>query len=699
MFGRWLAFVKRYLGGVGAAAVVLVLVSLGSLESIEYWSLERFFEIRGARQPTTPIVIVSIDESSVIELNEQWPFPRAMHAQLIQTLASAKPLAIGVDLIFDVPSRRGAEDDEALGAAVARAGNVVLGSAPQIDRQARYDRVDANLPLPVIRRGAAGVGPVNLDTERDDHVRRAPLRVFVPPRYELAFDAQIHQRLKAVGVAVAPLPDRDEILVNFNGPPRTFPWVSYSQVLKGEVPAEYFHDKVVLIGPTSKLMHDIFPTAFARGDDQMPGVEIHANVVETYVRGNYVREVPVVVSTVLAVVAALLGAALVVRLQAGRAFLTAALLWFVLAVFAYVGFLYFDVWMRGMAGTLALGLGYGVTVVENFVREQREKRRLSQFFSPEVLREVVRHRDDNSLGSTRRLVTVLFSDIRGFTTLSERLEPEQVAEMLREYLTEMTEIVFKHGGTVDKYIGDCVMALYNVPFPDPDHAAKAVRTGLEFQEKTLEVSKRWEEKLGVRIRNGVGINTGEAVVGTLGSRQRLEYTAIGDTINLGARLESITKDYHVGIIISEDTHKLLKGEFMTRELGEVLVKGKSQPVKIFAVLPGSLRKHPRVALEAAATLVMAGGAGTCTVTTRDISEGGVALAGVPDEWKVGTKVEIRCEGGLLPTPLTAEGVVAWRRDDQAGVTFTELPAETAPVVAEYIARQGRREVAAPPPVC
>src|SRR5213592_3381269 len=137
------------------------------------------------------------------------------------------------------------------------------------------------------------------------------------------------------------------------------------------------------------------------------------------------------------------------------------------------------------------------------------------------------------------------------------------------------------------------MALYNVPLEDPEHAVKAVRTALEFQERTLAVSKRWEEKLGIAIRNGVGINTGEAVVGTLGSRQLLQYTAIGDTINLGARLESITKDYKTNIIISESTYVLVKGQFVTKELGDVTVKGKSQPVKIYAVLPDNIREHPR----------------------------------------------------------------------------------------------------------
>ncbi|MBI4636889.1 MAG: CHASE2 domain-containing protein [Candidatus Rokubacteria bacterium] len=674
---------RKLLGGIGAAIVIVTLVLLGSLETMELASLSLLFEVRGPRAPQAPIVIVTIDEDSFDELDLPWPFPRALHGQLIELIRAGNPLVIGIDLIFPEPSARGPGDDEALGGAVARAGNVVLGAARTVVSESFYTKVDLNVPLPVIRRGAAGVAPVNLLVDYDGHVRRAPPRLQVGEEAMLGFDAQLHRLATAAGLPGAPLPAAKDILINYRGGPRTYPWVPYHRVVQGEVPPEAFAGKIVLVGPTSPVLHDVFSTPFARGGD-MPGVEIHANVLETYLRGNPVREIPPWVSTTVAVIAGLVGAWLVVQLHAFRALLAAVLLWVALTAGAYAGFALWDVWMRGMAGTLALVLGYGATVVENFIREQREKRRLSQFFSPSVLREVVRHREGVSLGSTRRILTVLFSDIRGFTSISERLQPEEVAEMLGEYLTEMTEIVFRHGGTVDKYIGDCVMALYNVPFEDPEHAKNAVRTGLEFQERTLAVSARWEAKLGIKIRNGVGINTGEAVVGTLGSRQRLEYTAIGDTVNLAARLESITKDYGTSIIISEFTWEYVRNDFMTRELGEVTVKGKTRPVKIYAVLPGNIRKYPRASLDAAATVTVLGGGRACAVRTRDISEGGVALLGVPDDLPIGSKVEMRCEGGELPNPVVAEGTIVWRRGDLAGLAFTSLEPDAAPVVVEYV---------------
>jgi adenylate cyclase len=396
--------------------------------------------------------------------------------------------------------------------------------------------------------------------------------------------------------------------------------------------------------------------------------------------------VPKAAALGLAIVAALVGSVLVVRLRAFRALIATAGLLVLGFLLAYAGFRMADVWLRGVACAFALTLGYGATVVESFVSAQLYKRRLSPFFSPDVLRALVRARDVQSLGPRRRVVTVLFSDIRGFTSISERLQPEQVEEMLGEYLTEMTQIVFKHRGSVDKYMGDGIMALYNAPFDDPEHALNAIRTGLEFQERALAVSARWQARLGVPIRIGVGINTGEMLVGTLGSRQRFEYTALGDHVNLGSRLESTTKDYEASIIISEYTYEHVKGRFPTRELGDVTVKGKSQPVKIYGVVPASVRRHPRAPLDAAATLTTVGDGRVCRVRTTDISEGGVALRGVPPDWEVGCKFAIRVDGGALPRRIVAEGAIVSRRGDAAGVQFTTLDAGSASVVADYVAR-------------
>jgi len=676
---------RKHLAGILAGVAVVVLVQFGLLDNLEYWAFDQLFEWRGPREPTLPAVIVTIDESTFSELNEQWPFPRATHGQLITKIAEGRPRAIGVDIIFDTPSSRGPADDEALGAAVARAGNVVLAAALQEDVQPFYRRTTLNAPIPVVRRGAAGVATITVPRDDDGQVRRVALWSSLEGERVIPLDVQLHALLARAGVRVAPLPDVQSVLINFRGGPggHTYPWVSYYRVVRGEIPREFWKDKVVLVGPTSPVFHDLFTTAFARGGD-MPGIEIHANALETLVRGNPIREAPRPLSTALAVVAGLVGCALVVRLRAFRAFLAAAGLWILLTLVAFGAFAVLDVWLQAMAATVALVLGYGGTVTEHFVREQRERRQLSRFFSPAVVREVVRLKDEGSLTTSRRLVTVLFSDIRGFTSLSEQLQPEQVEEMLREYLTEMTEIVYKHKGVVDKYIGDCVMALYNAPFDDPAHAFKAVLTALELQERTRTVSKRWEDKLGIAIRTGVGINTGEAVVGTLGSRQLLQYTAIGDAINLGARLESLTKDYKANIIISETTYALVRNQFVTRELGEVTVKGKTQPVKIYAVLPDSIRKHPRTSLAVAATLSIPGEGRTCRVTTRDISEGGMALTGVPEEWVKGQRVQLRCEGGALPNAIVAEAVIAWRDGDEVGVTFVALDPDSVPALAAYL---------------
>jgi adenylate cyclase len=687
--------VVKLLGGIGAAALIVALAISGRLEPVENWSLDRvLFEfVRGPRPPVTPVVIVTLDESSIDELaaeDVQWPFPRAMHAELIDKISAGSPLAIAFDIFFDTPSSRGAADDDALGRAIARAGNVILGAAgthddQPVDSRFGYTRHASNLPIPVIRRGAAAVGTVNLiDDPSDGHLRRAPLAaVNAGDQPVFPLDVELHRFLTRRGLATAPLPHSPAVLINFRGAPGTFPWLPYHRVLRGEIPPEVFRGRVVLIGATGRTLHDLFATAFARRAD-MPGVEVHANVLDTYVRGDAIQEVPPWVSTTLAAIAGILGAWLVVRLRAFRALIVVLLSWGALTGLACSTFYVWDVWMRGMAVTFALALGYFSTVVGNYIREQRQKRQLSQFFSPAVRDAVVRRGSETTLRPSRRRLTVLFTDIRGFTSISERLEPEQVQEMLGEYLTEMTDVVFRHGGTVDKYIGDCVMALYNAPLEDPNHAANAIRTALELQERTLAVSAKWEERLDVKIRNGVGINTGDAVVGAMGSRQRREYTAISDTVNVASRLESLTKEKGAAVIISESTYAEVKGQFLMRQLDEVTVKGKTQPVKIYAVLPSDVRKYPRAALQAAAQLVAVEGGRSCLVKTRDISEGGLAVTDVPKDWITGSKVRIRCEGGGLPTPLLADGVVIWRHEDAAGIAFTALPPDAAATLGEHM---------------
>lgn len=575
------------LGGLGAALVVALSLA-GALKRLELQVLDRLFEWRGPRLPAAPIVIVAIDEDSFDELDLAWPFPRALHGRLLDAVAAGAPLLIGLDILFPEPSPRGPGDDEALGAAVARARHVVLAAA--------YTRVvehvgglavmrdDLNLPVPAIRRGAAAVAPVNLLHDADAHVRRVPYRLRAGTDRVPGFDAELHRLAAERGLAVAPWPDgENEILINFRGGPGTFPWIPYHRVLSGEVPPETFRGAIVLIGPTSPVLHDLFATPFASAGT-MPGVEIHAHALDTLVRGDAVRPVPPGVAVGLAAVVALGAALSVARLRARRALAVVAGTAALLAGLTYGLFAARQVWLPVLAPGLALAAAYGLAVGDALVREQRERRRLSRFFSPAVLDDIVRQRGERALGSTRRVVTVLFADIRGFTGIAERLDPEQVARMLGEYLSEMTEAVFQHGGTVDKYVGDAIMALYNAPLPVPDHAARAVRTALEFQRRTRLLSERWAPRLGSEIRCGVGIHTGEAVVGTLGSRQRWEYTAVGDTVNLAARLEALTKDYGAEIIISEATWAAVQGEFGTRELGAVAVRGRSRPVRIFAVL-------------------------------------------------------------------------------------------------------------------
>jgi adenylate cyclase len=584
----WRAIIAGCLVGLAAALADAYDVS-GFLANNELKAVNTQFSLRGPRTPTAPVVIITIDEDSFAELNMPWPWPRALHAKLIDAVMRGKPAVIALDILFLEPSAHGPRDDDALAAAITRSGKVVLAAGLSEVRESGWikEKRDLNPPLPLLREGAAAWGPVNIITDRDAFVRRSRLTLDFQDKEWPGFDLQIYRRAKAAGIPAAPLAS-PEFLINYAGPPGVFPRVAYSRVLSGEIPPEVFEGQIVLVGATTQILHDVFPTPFAPLRT-MPGVVIHANILDTLLAGIPIRRGPAWADAVLAVLAGGAAGWIATAFRPLPAFL--------LVMGTAVGFLagthaafrFGRLWLDVLPVPLALLVPYVGVVVKNFAQEQLEKRRLSRFFSPSVVKEIVRQKDDAGLGAGRRRMTVLFSDIRGFTSMSEKMEPEEVVAFLREYLTEMTEAVFQHGGTVDKYIGDAIMALYNVPFEAPDHAAQAVRTALEFQRRLAPLAERFAAKHRGTLACGVGINTGDAVVGTIGSRQRLEYTAIGDTINLGSRLESITKDFNVPVVISEATWLEVKDLFETRYLGEVTVKGKEIPVKIYTVVD----KEPR----------------------------------------------------------------------------------------------------------
>jgi adenylate cyclase len=681
---RWFGGTKIWIRAGLLGLVVTGGILSGLLERLELQAFNGQFHLRGPRPPRTPIVIVSIDEDSFDELDLAWPWPRQLHGALLEILSQGKPAAIGLDILFAEPSARGPADDQALGQAVGQAGNVVLAAALTEVKEAFYTKADLNPPLKLIRDHAAGFGFVNFDFDQDAFVRSAALTrshqgVEIP-----SFDLLLYRLGVKAGIPAAPLPKQPRVLINYRGGPRTFPTVPFYRIITGEVSPEEFQGKIVLVGATSPILHDIFPTPFAP-QGIMPGVEIHANMLETLFQGIALTRVPLWGVGLVALLAGLFSIWLTNRARPLVAFGVLTGIGLAYSGAAFAVFVWGQLWVDHVPVQLALTLGYGATVVENFIQEQREKRRLSRFFSPDVVREVVRHRDELALGSSRRLVTVLFSDIRGFTSIAEKLSPEEVAELLREYLTKMTDAVFRHGGTVDKYIGDAVMALYNAPFDQSDHAVQAVRTALEFQDIVKALSDHWEATCGTRLRNGVGINTGDAVVGTLGSVQRLEYTAVGDAVNVASRLEGLTKDFATPVIVSESTHEAIKHLFFARYLGEVTVKGRELPVKIFGVERETPRRAPRVSLEAPLTITDAGVSVPASIS--DLSATGLAAKNIPRLLSKGQVVQLRLELPELPRAISMEGRVMWGEEDRAGIMFLEISADDRKLLEDFLERR------------
>ncbi len=389
-------------------------------------------------------------------------------------------------------------------------------------------------------------------------------------------------------------------LVPFRGPTMradntpTFPSYSFQdiflaeqQLLAGETPhldPAQFKDQIVVVGVTAQGLMDLFTTPF--GEGRMPGAEVHANVIDGVLSGRSVAPAAPWQRTAITLAPALTIAAVGAL---GAPWLTAAA-----AVAAGAGVVWYatramghGVWLPLVVPIAACLLTFLVDLGWMYFVEGREKRRVKRLFSryvsKDVYQQLLASPAEAVLGGQRREMTVLFSDMRGFTTLSESGEAEDLVRQLNQYFTRMVDVVFANRGTIDKFVGDMVMALYGAPLDDPDHADHAVQTALDMVRELRQLNRLWAVEGRAALDIGIGINTGEMIAGNIGSDTIMSYTVIGDNVNLGARLESLNKDFGTRILISEATRRQLKGTYDLRPLGEVMVKGKTRAVQVFAV--------------------------------------------------------------------------------------------------------------------
>lgn len=557
-------------------------------------------------EPTAACRIPGLDDAlsptCFAELGQALAGPLNEDARLAAAVRASGRIVLGYYFDF-------ASDRETPYAGEATYSQVLRG--PEADERPIPLGRDAVQNLPDITAAAASLGYFNFLPDSDGIFRRAMLAVRFHDRLVLPLSLAVLQRARPdaapairlgptgvewirVGDATLPVDDNGQLLLNFRGPGRTVRHVSAADVLSGRVGADALRDKLVLLGATAVGIGDVRATTF---DPMFPGVEIHAVVLDNILRRDFLHRPPWAgpdVATILALALLLAAGLQLVRGVAG-ALLAAALLAAYLVGSQYL-FTHGGTVLGAAYQILAVGLTYVAVSVQHYVTVDREKRRtrrmLDLYLSPALANYVSERPETLQLGGEKSDRTVLFSDVKGFTTISERLSPEELVELLNVYLGDMTDAVFAHDGMLDKYIGDGVMAVWGAPVPQPDHAARACRAALEMMERlerlnATVVARGWPE-LHIRI----GLNSGPMVFGNMGSKGHLSLTVMGDNVNLGARLEGVNKQYGTAILASEATVLAAGDTIVARELDVVRVKGKDETVRIYEVLgPGDSAPH------------------------------------------------------------------------------------------------------------
>ena len=558
-----------------AAAGPAGLDALGVLHRIELSTFDARLSVRGDQGPPSDVALVGIDSRTTSALGRP-PLPRSIHARTMDRLRAAGARVIAYDLRFQ--SKTEPREDRALIAAVERNRPIVLAT---FDPEGKPIPVPAAHPDP--QRIGAVLASIGVPTDADGKVRKllyAPVELPTLP---------VRAAQLALGRRVRETEFEDNAAwIDYRGPPGTVPAHSLVDVVRGRTPRRAFAGKVVVVGPTDPIERDVLDTPTS--DSPMAGAEVQANSIATILSGFPLRSAPAwldaLLLAVMAAAAPLLGLRRSARLVLLGA-LGAAGLFVVAAQLAFDGGRVVDV----SASMLALLTGAAGTLIVHYALTTRERRHLrsvfARFVPPEVVDEVIERVDDDlRLGGVRREGTVMFCDLRGFTSFSEALEPERVVEVVNRYLSEMTEAILASGGTLVSFMGDGIMALFGAPTEQPDHAARALRAAREMLSERLPRFNAWLRAQGIEheFRMGIGLNSGPVMSGNIGSPQRLEYTALGDTTNTAARLEGMTKGTEHQLYIAESTCELLDERPPDLAfVGELDVRGRERRLRVWTL--------------------------------------------------------------------------------------------------------------------
>ena len=567
--------------GFGLLAVLLVwgLSNLRAWHEVEFKTFDLWTALSATGTSALPIVILAIDEPTFDQLQTQWPFPRRLHARVLERLRADGARAVAFDVVFAEPSNPA--DDQALGAALRGGMPVVLAATR--DRSVSGNAITWSevAPMASLLAGGAVAGQAQVQPDPDYVIRR----------HEFAEDSFAVRLARAAGWRGTPQPG----LLRYTGPRASFDTRSYYQALEpGLLPPGFFKDKIVLVGRSLQTATDqsnsqdmfVSPFAVTEGAERMiSGVEIQANMAANLLDGSGLRPVGEAWTIALTLaLLALLGIA-GTRLHPGAAVLTTLALMGATCLLSWALFAHAGWWLPPLFPVAALFAFHVTTVVVQFVAVRQRARATRQMFSQYVPEVVVARLIDNpallTLGGETRELTLMFTDLANFTDLSEKLDATDVMAVLTDYFNAMTPIIHRHGGTIDKFIGDAIMAFWGAPLDDAQHAEHAVRAAIEMDQAMLALSARLVARGMAPIGMRIGLHSGSAVVGNAGSLTRFAYTAVGDAVNLAARLEGANKAFGSRILVSGATVARLPPGIGMRQLDTVLVKGRAAPVPVF----------------------------------------------------------------------------------------------------------------------